>query len=149
MDKEPVEATVLASIRAGIKSFDKISKILNIPQTELEQILEGLESRDFITVNEKKGFLGVKVEINITGKGEKHLETQVSELRETWAQMITLYKSEDKENLKQFLDENSISLKPLIFFRILDMSIFSKIITMLKLNISDYISPKDMPKDVD
>ena len=149
MDEGPKEATVLATIKAGIKSFDKISKIADMPTKELEQILERLESGDFITVNEKKGFLGTKIEINNTKKGEKNLEFQIGKLREKWAQMTQLYKLEDKEKLRQYIDENKVSLEPMIFFRILDVTIFSKMFSMAELSIADYISSKDIPQDTD
>ena len=149
MDEGPKEVVVLATIKAGIKSFDKISKVANIPTKELESVLEKLESRNLITVNEKKGFLGIKIEINITEKGEKSLEDQIHELREKWKQMIQLYKLEDKEKLQQYIDENKNSFRPMIFFRILDMANFSSMFKMVELTMADYISPKDIPQDID
>ena len=149
MDEEPKEAIVLASIKAGIKSFDKISKVANIPSSELEQVLEKLESSKLIVVNEKKGFLGIKIEINITEKGEKNLGNQIQELKEKWKQMIQLYKLEDKPKLQQHIDENKIFLKSLIFFGIIDKEIFPKIFRMVGLNMTDYIPSKDMPQDLD
>jgi DNA-binding PadR family transcriptional regulator len=133
----------------GIKSFDKISKVANIPPKELEQVLEKLESRNLIVVNEKKGFLGIKIEINITEKGEKNLENQIRELEEKWEQMIQLYKLEDKQKLQQYIDENKTSFKQMIFFGILDMSIFSRMFSMVELTMANYISPEDMPQDID
>ena len=149
MDEEPKEAIVLATIKAGIKSFDKISKVGKIPTEELEQVLEKLESRKLILVNEKKGFLGIKIEIIITEKGAKNLENQIHELKEKWQQMIQLYKLEDKQKLQEYIDKNKNFFKPMIFFRILDMEIFSKMFSMVELTMADYISPKDMPQDID
>ena len=149
MDEEPKEAIVLATIKAGIKSFDKISKVGKIPPEELEQVLEKLESRNLILVNEKKGFLGIKIEISITENGEKNLENQIYELKGKWKQMIQLYKLEDKQKLQQYIDENKVFFKPMIFFGILEMVIFSKMFSMVELAMTDYISPKDMPQDID
>ena len=149
MDEGPKEAVVLATIKAGIKSFDKISKVANIPTGELEPVLDKLESRNLIVVNEKKGFLGIKIEINITEKGEKILKDQIHELRERWNQMIQLYKLEEKPKLKAYIDENKNSFKPMIFFRILDMPNFSKMFKMAELTMTDYVSPKDMPQDIE
>jgi len=149
MEEGPKEAIVLATIKAGIKSFDKISKVANIPSKELEPVLEKLESRNLIIVNEKKGFLGIKIEINIAEKGEKNLENQILELKEKWKQMIQLYKLEDKEKLQQSIDENKIFFKSWIFLGILDKEIFSGMFKMVDLTITDYISPKDLPQDID
>jgi predicted transcriptional regulator len=145
MEEEPKESIVLGSIKAGIKSFDRISKVTDISTNELEKVLEKLESRTLIVVNKKKGFLGIKIQINITEKGEKYLENQIQELKERWRQMIQLYKFEDKQNLQQNIGENKIFFKPMIFFRILDMTMFSMMFNMVELTMADYISPKDMP----
>ena len=149
MEEESKESIVLGTIKAGIKSFDRISKVANISTDELEKVLEKLESRTLILVIEKKGFLGIKIQINITEKGEKYLENQIQELKERWRQMIQLYKSEDRQNLQQYIGENKIFFKAMIFFRILDMKIFSMMFNMAELTLADYISPKDMPQDID
>jgi predicted transcriptional regulator len=149
MEEESIESIVLGTIKAGIKSFDRISKVANISTDELEKTLEKLESRTLILVIEKKGFLGIKIQINITEKGEKYLENQIQELKERWREMIQLYKSEDRQNLQQYIGENKIFIKPMIFFRILDMKIFSMMFNMAELTLADYISPKDIPQDID
>ena len=149
VDEEPKGVIVLATIKAGIKSFDRISKVANIPPGELEQVLEKLESRNLIAVNEKRGFLGIKIEINITENAEKNLESQIHELKGKWRQMVHLYKLEDKQKLLQSLDENKIFFKPMIFFRILDMMVFSKMVSMVESTMANYIPPKDMPQDID
>ncbi|HUU47421.1 MAG TPA: hypothetical protein VMW55_01420 [Nitrosopumilaceae archaeon] len=149
MEEESKEIIVLGTIKAGIQSFDRISKVADISTNELEKVLEQLESRTLIVVNEKKGFLGTKIQINITEKGEKYLENQIQELKERWRQMIQLYKFEDKQNLQQYIDENKLFFKPMIFFGILDMSMFSMMFSMVELSMANYISPKDMPQDVD
>jgi predicted transcriptional regulator len=147
MEEESKECIVLGTIKAGIKSFDRISKVADISTNELEKVLEKLESRTLIVVSEKKGFLGIKIQINITEKGEKYLENQIQELKERWRQMLQLYKFEDKQNLQQYIAENKIFFKPMIFFSILDMTMFSMIFNMVELTMADYISPKDMPQD--
>jgi predicted transcriptional regulator len=149
MEEESKEIIVLGTIKAGIKSFDRISKVANISTNELEKILEKLESEALIVVNEKKGFLGIKIQINITEKGEKYLENQIQELKEKWRQMIQLYKLEDKQNLQQYIDENKIFFKPMIFFGIPDRTMFSMMFNMVGLTMANYISPKDMTQDMD
>lgn len=147
MDKEPKESIVLATIKAGIKSFERISKVANISTDELEKILEKLESRTLIAVNEKKGFLGIKIQINITKQGEKILENQIHELKEKWRQMVQLYDSQDKQGLGEYIDENKLFFKPMIFFRIPEMTIFSMMFNTVEFTMTDYISPKDMPQE--
>jgi len=42
-----------------------------------------------------------------------------------WSQMSTLYKTRDKENLKQYMDDNKSFFPMMIFFRVMDMALFS------------------------
>ena len=63
--------------------------------------------------------------------------------------MIQLYKLEDKQKLQQYIDENKTSFKQMIFFGILDMSIFSRMFSMVELTMANYISPEYMPQDID
>jgi hypothetical protein len=64
-------------------------------------------------------------------------------------QEAQLYKLEDKQKLQQYIDENKTSFKQMIFFGILDMSIFSRMFSMVELTMANYISPEDMPQDID
>jgi DNA-binding HxlR family transcriptional regulator len=149
MDEGSKEAIVLGTIKAGIKSFNKISKTANISPKELEQVLEKLESRKLIEVNEKKGFLGIKIEINITEKGGKNLDNQVNELKGKWDQMTQLYKLGDKQELQKYMDENKISFKQMIFFGILNKELFSMMSSMVGMTMTNFISPQDIPQDID
>ncbi len=149
MDIEPKNIIVLGAIRAGIKKFDKIQKIRHIEPEELNSILEKLENRGFIQVEEKKGLLGTKVEILVTEKGSKEIDEQIHEVQTRWNQMSTLYKTRDKENLKQYMDENKSFFPMMIFFGIMDMMLFSMMFTMMGIAISDYVPLESMPEGWD
>jgi len=149
MNTEPKEIIVLGAIKAGIKKFEKIQKIRHIDSKEADSILEQLENKGFVQVEEKKGFLGIKIEIGITDKGYKEIEKQVNELQTKWDQMSTLYKTEDKENLKQFMDDNKAFYPMMIFFGIMDLMIFSSIFEMIGISMSDYVPAESMPKSWD
>ena len=149
MDTEPKDIIVLAAIRAGINKFDKIQIISHIEPQELNSILEQLENRGFVRVEEKKGLLGVKVEIVITKKGSKEIDEQVHKVQTKWNQMSTLYKTRDKENLKQYMDENKSFFPMMIFFGVMNMSLFSMMFTMLGIEISDYVPSESMPEGWD
>ena len=62
---------MLGAIKHGIKKFDKIQKTTQIEPEELNSILEQLEKRGFIQVEQKKGWFGNKIEIVATEKGIK------------------------------------------------------------------------------
>ncbi len=149
MNTEPKEIIVLGAIRAGIKKFDRIQKIRHVDPKELNSILEQLENGGFIRVEEKKGFLGIKVEIVITEKGSKELDKQVHELQPRWNQMSTLYKTQDKENLKQYMDENKSFLPSMIFFGVMDMMMFGMMFSMIGMTMSNYVPAENMPEGED
>jgi len=143
------DTIVLGAIQAGIKKFDKIQKITQIEPEELNSILEQLENRDFIRVVEKNGLLGKKIEIAVTEKGSKEVDKQVHELQTKWNQMSTLYKTRDKENLKQYMDENKSFFPMMIFFGVMDMMMFSMMFSMIGMTMSNYVPPENMPEGED
>jgi len=149
MNTEPKEIIVLGTIKAGIKKFEEIQKIRHVDPKEVDSILEQLENKGFVKVEEKKGFLGIKIEIEITDKGSKEIDKQVHELQTKWNQISTLYKTEDKENLKQFMDENKSLFPMMIFFGIIDVMMFSTIFDMIGVAMSDYVPADSMPKSWD
>ncbi len=149
MNTEPKEIIVLGAIRAGITKFDKIQKIRHIDPDKLNSILENLENRTLIRVEEKKGLLGMKIEIVVTEKGSKEIDEQVHKVKTMWSQMSTLYKTRDKENLKQYMDDNKSFFPMMIFFRVMDMALFSMMFSIIGMTISDYVPSESMPEGWD
>ncbi len=140
---------VLGAIKAGINKFDKIQKIRHIEPKELDSILEQLENGGFIQVEEKKGLLGIKVEIVVTEKGSEEVDKQVRELKTKWNQMSTLYKTQDRENLKQYMDENRSVFPMMIFFGVMDMMMFSMMFGMIGIAMSNYVPSESIPEGWD
>ena len=149
MDSEPKDMIVLGIIKSGVKKFDKIRKQARIEPEELNQILEKLEERGLIQVQEKKGFLGKKIEIQVTEKGDKELEHRVHELEKDWNQMVALYKAGDKQKLNQFMDSNRSFFPMMMFFGIVDIMMFSMMFSMIGAQMTDYVPAQDMPADMD
>ena len=146
---EPKDIIVLGAIQAGIKKFDKIQKITQIEPEELNSILEQLENSKFIRVVEKNGLLGKKIEIMVTEKGSKRVDNQVHELQTKWNQMSTLYKTQNKEELKQCMDDNKSFLPMMIFFGVMDMMMFSMMFSMIGMTMSNYVPTENMPEGED
>jgi DNA-binding HxlR family transcriptional regulator len=146
MNTEPKGIIVLGAIQAGIKKFDKIQKMTQIKPEELNSILEQLENSEFIQVVEKNGLLGRKIEIKLTEKGYKEVDNQVHELQIKWNQMSTLYETKDKEKLKQCMDENKSFLPMMIFFGVMDMTMFSMMFSMIGMTMSNYVPAENMPE---
>ena len=74
MEEEAKDLIVLGAINNGNRHFNKISKVTKIKPQEINNILEKLENYGFITVQEKKGWLGEKIELYVTEKGNREIE---------------------------------------------------------------------------
>ena len=146
MNTEPNDIIALGAIQAGIKKFDKIQKMTQIEPEELNSILEQLENSMFIRVTEKSGLLGKKIEIIITKKGSIEVDNQVHELQTKWNQMSTLYKTQDKEELKQFMDDNKSFFPMMIFFGVMNIGMFSMMFGMIGMKMSNYVPTENMPE---
>ena len=146
MDSEPKDLIVLGTIKHGIKKFDKIQKTTKIESEELNSILERLEKRGLIQVEEKKGWFGIKVEITPTDKGSKEVDERVHELQDRWNQMSLIYKTGDKKKLKQQMDENKSLFPTMVFFGVIDMMMFSMMFSMMGMAMSEYVPVESMPE---
>lgn len=145
MNEEPKNLIVLGAIKHGVKKFEKIQKMTKIEPKELNLILEQLEKREFIHVEEKKGLFGMKIEITITYKGSNEVEERVHELQTKWNQMSLLYKTGDKDKLKQEMENNKSIIPSMMFFGIMDMMMFSMMFTMMGMAMTDYVDPENIP----
>jgi DNA-binding HxlR family transcriptional regulator len=146
---ESKETIVLGTIKHGIKKFEKIQKMTQIEPNELNSILEQLEKRGLVQVEEKDGWLGKKIEITTTEKGSKEVDERIHELQTKWNQMSLIYKTGDKEKLKQQMDENKSFFPMMIFFGVMDMMMFSMMFGMVGMMMSDYVSAENMPEGGD
>jgi len=145
---EPKDVIVLGAIKRGAKKFEKIQNASKIEGDELNSILEKLEKRGLITVEEKKGWFGKKIEISITEKGSKEVDARIHELQEKWDQMSLIYKSGDKQKLQQYMDDNKSIIPSMMFFGIMDMMMFSMMFSMMGMMMSDYVPAESMPSDM-
>jgi len=68
---ETKDMLVLGELNRGVKSFEKIQKIIGLKRNELISILDDLEKRGLMRVEEKSSSFGPKVELYATDKGFK------------------------------------------------------------------------------
>ena len=149
MEEEPKELIVLGAIKNGIKKFDKIQKTTQIDSKELNEILEKLEKKEFIKVEEKKGWMGKKIEIKSTEKGDREVDERVHELQTKWNQMSAVYKTGDKDKMKDMMESNRSFLPMMMFFGVMDMMMFSMMFSMMGASMGDYVPAEDMPAGMD
>ena len=149
MNLEPKTIIVLGAIKHGINKFERIQKITQIKAEELNVILEKLENDKLIQVIEKKGWFGNKIEINVTDIGSTKVDEQIHKLQTKWNQMSILYKTKDKENLKQCMDDNKSFFPTMIFFGVMDMMMFSMMFSMMGMSMSSYVPAENIPDGVD
>ena len=143
--KAPKDMMVLGAIRHGISKFDKIQKMTNTSPEELNAILESLEESGYITVKEKKGWLGTKIEIHPTQAGSDRVDEDVREMQSKWGQMQAIYKSGDKGKMRQYMDDNRSILPMLLFFGVVDIMMFSMMFSMIGMPMSSYVPAESMP----
>ena len=144
MDEENKETVVLGIISRGISKFNKISQESNVEPKDLETILQKLENSGLIKVNEKKGWMGTKIEINPTKEGYKEFERQLKSLQEKWNQLENTYKSGNKQELEQKLKEDKSFLPSMMMFGIIDMMMFSMMFSMIGSSMGNFIPAEDM-----
>ena len=144
MDEENKETVVLGIISRGVSKFDKICQDSNIEPRDLESILQKLENSGLIKVDEKKGWLGTKIEINPTENGYKEFERQLKILQEKWNQLENTYKSGNKQELEQKLKEDKSFLSSMMMFGIIDMMMFSMMFSMIGTSMGSFIPDNDI-----
>ena len=139
MEQEPNDVIILSAISQGAKKLDKIVKKTKIDGQEVNSLLERLEEKGLITVMEKKGLFGPKKEIVLTEKGNKELEERKFELQQNWDQMVTMWKSGDKQKLQQHMDNNRSILPSMMFLGIMDIMMFSTMMGFMGLAMTSFI----------
>ena len=144
METEPKDVIVLGSIRRGKKKFSNIQNETKITAEELNSILEDLENKGYIIVEEKKGWFGKKIELKITENGSNELDKKIIEIQSKWKEMKSIYETGDKQKLQQKMEENKSILPTMMFFGIMDMMMFSMMFSMMGIGMSDYMSQENM-----
>ena len=144
MEEEAKDLIILGAINNGARQFNKISKVTKIKPQEINNILEKLENYGFITVQEKKGWLGKKIELYITEKGSREIEERVHELKVKWVRMRNVYESGDKQKLQQIMKDEKSFLPTMMFFGMIDIMMFSMMFSMMGMAMSNYIPTEDM-----
>ena len=144
METEPKDVIVLGSIRRGKKKFSNIQNETKITAEELNSILEDLEKKGYIRVEEKKGWFGKKIELKITENGSNELDKKIIEIQSKWQEMKSIYETGDKQKLQQKMEENKSILPSMMFFGMMDMMMFSMMFSMMGIGMSDYISQESL-----
>jgi len=75
-EPETKHLLVLERMNRGAKKFEKIQKITGLERDELTSILEDLEKRGLMKVEEKSGLFGPKVELYLTDKGSASIKSE-------------------------------------------------------------------------
>ena len=144
MDGENKETTVLGLINRGVNKFDNIAREAKIDPKEIDGILRKLENSGWIKVDEKKGWLGKKIEINPTREGYREFERQLKILQDKWNRLENSYKSGNKQELEERLKEDKSFLPTMMMFGIIDIMMFSMMFSMIGATMGSFIPAEDM-----
>ena len=145
MNDDTMEITVLGAIKRGCKKFNKIKNMTKLPAPDINSALERLEKNDMIKVEEKNGWLGKKIEITTTKRGEDELDVKIQVMEQNWGKMVSAYESGNKKGVKQFMDSNRSILPMMFFFGIIDMMMFSMMFSMIGSTMTDYVPTESIP----
>ena len=77
-ESETKHLLVLEIMNRGAKKFENIQKITGFERDELVSILDDLEKRDLMIVEQKSGLFGPKVELYATDKGSAKIHSKRS-----------------------------------------------------------------------
>ena len=143
-NEEPNDVMILSAISQGARKFDKISRKTKISPEEVNSLLARLEEKGFVVLVEKKGWLGSKKELVLTEKGNKELEERKFELQQNWNQMVTMWKSGDKEKLQQHMEEHKSILPSMMFMGIMDMMMFSTMMGFMGMAMTSFMPDQYM-----
>ena len=72
---ESKDMLVLGEINRGVKTFGNIQQRTGFNTDELKSILESLEKKGLMRIQEKKAALGIKIELIPTEKGYKEFQS--------------------------------------------------------------------------
>tara|TARA_B100001146_G_scaffold208255_1_gene204240 strand:- start:391 stop:906 length:516 start_codon:yes stop_codon:yes gene_type:complete len=146
MNEIAKDLIVLDAISNEINQFDKIVKVTKIEPGEINNILKKLEERKLINVQEKKGWLSKKIELQPTEKGNNEVKERIHELEEKWENMKNVYEFNDKQKLQQIMKDEKSFLPTMMFFGIIDMMMFSMMFSMMGIAMSSYMPTDDMSR---
>ncbi len=147
MEQEPNDVIVLAAIMRGARKFDKIAKTTKIDPKELNDILQRLERLELVKLTEKKVFFGPKKELNLTEKGIKEFEERRFELEKSWDNMVSVWKTGDKQKLQQYMDNNRSIIPSMMFLGIMDMMMFGTMMSFMGMAMSSFVPDSQMYGD--
>ena len=77
-ESETKHLRVLEIMNRGVKKFENIQQITGLERDELVSILDDLEKRDLMIVEQKTGLFGPKVELYATDKGSAKIHSKRS-----------------------------------------------------------------------
>ena len=77
-ESETKHLRVLEIMNRGVKKFENIQEIAGLERDELVSILDDLEKRDLMIVEQKTGLFGPKVELYATDKGSAKIHSKRS-----------------------------------------------------------------------
>lgn len=136
--KRPEHFMVLDAVSRDINNVEKIARSTKLNNQEIQFILSDLLIQRLIVKIEKKGFLfgKKKVYMGITDIGMKLLNSKKQELEYQKQQMQQSYDSGDNAQLQSYMDANRMWMPMMLFSGIMDMMIFSSMMSFMGMGIN-------------
>jgi DNA-binding MarR family transcriptional regulator len=129
--ESPKHFTVLDAISRGVEDSGKIAKVTKIDKAEVEMVLNDLAVQRLVTIEQKKGLFGKKLQAQITDTGRRLLSTKKQELEEKAREFKDMYRNGDRRGMESFMDGNRAWLPMMIFSGIMSAMMFASMMSFM------------------
>jgi DNA-binding MarR family transcriptional regulator len=129
--ESPKHFVVLDAISRGVEDAGKIAKVTKTDKAEVEMILNDLAVQRLVTVEQKKGLFGKKLQARITDTGRRLLSTKKQELEEKAREFRDMYRNGDRRGMESFMDGNRAWLPMMIFSGIMSAMMFASMMSFM------------------
>jgi hypothetical protein len=131
LNDSPPHFIVLNAISKNFNTTDKIVRSTKLPKSEVEKILKELEDQKLISGFDKKSFFfGKKRQYGLNEIGVKVLGDKNRELEGKMRQVQQWYSQGDKQQVQSFMGDNRAWLPMMIFSGIMQMVMFTSLMSM-------------------
>jgi hypothetical protein len=131
LNDSPPHFIVLNAISKNFNTTDKIVRATKLPKPEVEKILKELEDQKLISGFDKKSFFfGKKRQYGLNEIGVKVLGDKNRELEGKMRQVQQWYSQGDKQQVQSFMGDNRAWLPMMIFSGIMQMVMFTSLMSM-------------------
>ncbi|HYY40579.1 MAG TPA: MarR family transcriptional regulator [Nitrososphaera sp.] len=137
INESPNHFMVLDAIGRGVKTIDKIAKVIKMDKAQVELIVNDLITQRLAIRTEKKGFLGrTKIELTISHTGLQVLNVKKQELEKQWQQVQQWYNNGQTQQVQGYMDNNRMWIPMMLSSGIMNAMFFMSMMSIMGMALS-------------